>query len=81
MFGGTGTLIDNEALFLLKENIVYFVFAIIISTPLLKSLYYKHFQGKKVVSVLVVVVLMVLFLVSVTYLVKGAYNPFIYFNF
>ena len=52
-----------------------------ISTPLLKSLYYKHFQGKKVVSVLVVVVLMVLFLVSVTYLVKGAYNPFIYFNF
>ena len=81
MFGSTGIGLDDTALYLLRENIVYFVFAILISTPIIRIVYYKYFRNNKVISVFVAIVLLVLFLISIVYIVKGTYNPFIYFNF
>lgn len=81
MFGSTGIAIDNYAIFLLRENAICFVFAILISTPIFRIAYNKWIKDNKVLSVGVAALLLALFTVSVTYIVKGTYNPFIYFNF
>ena len=80
MFGSTGIAVDNTALFYLKENAVCFVIAIISSTPVLRVVYNKYLSNKGG-RIFVMVFLIMMFLLSVVYIVKGTYNPFIYFNF
>lgn len=81
MFGSTGLAVDNTAIYLLRENIIFFVFAILISTPIIKIVYNKWIKNNIILSACAYAVLLMLLLVSVTYIVKGTYNPFIYFNF
>ncbi len=80
MLGSSDQVIDNSALFYLKENIVCFIISTLCSTPVIKHLY-KKCLNTKLGEVLVYIVLILIFLLCVTYIVKGAYNPFIYFNF
>ncbi|BBF45460.1 probable poly(beta-D-mannuronate) O-acetylase [Lachnospiraceae bacterium KM106-2] len=67
-----------------KENFVFFVAGIIFCMPLGRR-YNKMIVEKKVttniIDILYPVAMMLLFLICVSYLVKGSYNPFIYFNF
>ena len=81
MFGSTGVFVDSTAIYLTSENIVYFVFAIFISTPVIKMIYRKYIVNSKFAKSIVAIILLILFAVSITYIVKGTYNPFIYFNF
>ena len=80
MFGASGTVVDNSALFFLKENVVCFIIAIIASTPVLKWMYHKYLNNR-IGRIVTTIVLVGVFLLSVVYIVKGTYNPFIYFNF
>lgn len=81
MFGSNGTIIDNSAIFYVKENIVYFIFGIICSLPILTSVYKKYLHNKKITPIVMSVSLVIIILLSVIYIIKGTYNPFIYFNF
>lgn len=67
-----------------RDKIVIFVFAIIFSAPVAQKVN-ALCEGNKVLgrvkSVLYPVVIFALFLTSAAYIVKGSYNPFIYFNF
>ncbi len=76
----SGTIIDNSALFYFKENLICFVFAAVCSTPVIKHLYNKYLSNI-IGEIIVSVFLALIFLLSVIYIVKGTYNPFIYFNF
>ena len=68
--------VDNKFFEFLIENIVILTSAIILSCPIYVAI------NKKVKSNLLEnIVLAVLFIISVSYIVKGVYNPFIYFNF
>lgn len=81
MFGLNGNVVvDDIALLNLMENKFIFLFAILFSAPFVKWFSVK-FAKSKVVSVLYPVVLILIFLVSISFIVKGTYNPFIYFNF
>ncbi|MBR3819594.1 MAG: MBOAT family protein [Clostridia bacterium] len=80
MLGLSGTIVDNSALFYLKENIICFILATVCSTPVIKHLNEKYLANK-IGEIVVSVILALVFLVSVIYIVKGTYNPFIYFNF
>lgn len=81
MFGvGGAGFFDDTAYFLLAENRFALVFAAIFSLPVTKWLHSK-FDGKKIAAVVYPVAILSLLVISVTYLVKGGYNPFIYFNF
>jgi alginate O-acetyltransferase complex protein AlgI len=80
MFGFSGPLINDAALYYLKENIVCFVLATVCSTPVVKKLGEKLITNK-IGEALVILVIGSIFLLSVIYIVKGTYNPFIYFNF
>lgn len=85
MFGlGNNAFFDNLALQYLNENICFFVIGIIYSIGAFKYLRTKFAQSSKLNSLTEwtgTLVYIGLFLISISYLVMGAYNPFIYFNF
>lgn len=63
------------------QNLVLLVVGGIASTPLLKRIQEKAVKGNIITGTLYVVVMILLFLISVSSLVSNSYNPFIYFNF
>ncbi len=80
MLGLSKNIIDDSALFYLKENFICFISAAILSTPVIKYLNKKYLTNK-IGEIIVSVILLIVFLLSVVYIVKGTYSPFIYFNF
>jgi alginate O-acetyltransferase complex protein AlgI len=77
---------SDMAVMLLKENWLFFLIAIVCSTPVVKifgRLMKEEVMGiwGDIYSMLMPAVYTVLFVICVTYLAKGNYNPFIYFNF
>lgn len=85
MFGaGDVPLYTQEVIFYLHEYGVFLAGAIIYSTSVFRYIKNRILLQNKyinVFSVLATISYMGLFLVSVSYLVLGSYNPFIYFNF
>lgn len=85
MFGLNGNVfIDDTFLFYVKQNIVVLILGIIFSMPVapkVNQLLEDYPRAKKVFSIGYPVALFIIFLVSVSFMVKGVYNPFIYFNF
>ena len=78
---GNGTLINDSTIYYAMNYFVYFLIAILVSTPIFKNLSLKVKGTNPVAYVVSSVGLLALLVVSVSYIVKGAYNPFIYFNF
>lgn len=81
MFGlGSGPVWDSTAAFYLLENLTTLILAVIVSIPIAKKLgeqpkLEKFFEIGRPIFVLIVLLL------SISFIVKGSYNPFIYFNF
>lgn len=68
------------------NNIFYFAVAVIASVPLIPWLQNKIHNNKKFVihkmyNILSFTFIIIVFIVSISFIVKGSYNPFIYFNF
>lgn len=74
-------IIDPEVIVCTKEYIVFLIFGILFARPLAKKISRTKLAKTKVAEALYVIGLIGLFIASISYLVKGAYNPFIYFNF
>ena len=71
---------------IIQEFWIFIVAGIIFSTPIAKRINYflvykKWYHLEKLFSIMYPLVIMLLFYVSVTYIIKGTYNPFIYFHF
>ena len=86
MFGKTDYSLTNSlASLYFKENLYIMIIGILACMPFSKKAktVYKRLTPlyKQLVKLLSMVLLGILFLISVSYLVKGTYNPFIYFNF
>ena len=74
----------DAALFSFREYGVYFLMAVICSFPViprLKKLFKAGSKSMGFINAAAAIGLMALFVLSMSYLVKGSYNPFIYFNF
>ena len=86
---GAAGIIDPRTLELLNEYSIFLAFGVLLSMPvskLLRSWYErKTGDGSPILSGITTVVypavLLALFFFAMAYLVKGSYNPFIYFNF
>ena len=72
---------SDLAVFCLREYGVYFFFGALFSLPVVPALAKKIRNRKSPVYWVLIPVLLALFAVSVSFIVKGSYNPFIYFNF
>lgn len=87
MFGANGWGISNPGIFYLSQYKVFWLAAIIGSLPVIPWLKARMKSGKfsrKATCTLDMIsgcILIGLLLVSVSYIVIGSYNPFIYFNF
>ena len=87
LFGLSGNSFWNTMTgFLLRDYAVFFALGFLFSTPIARrcnALLAKKQMGLvgKCMSVLYPVAMMSLFLICMSYLVRGGYNPFIYFNF
>lgn len=84
MFGGSGQIFSEYTFMFIKEYFVFFSLGIIFSTPIAKRMNKSIVERAKYSDIFHIcypVVSMILFVIAVTYLVTGSYNPFIYFNF
>ncbi|OPJ56111.1 MBOAT family O-acyltransferase [Clostridium oryzae] len=87
MFGlGSNSLNGEYTFMFLKEYGVFFILAVVFSTPIAKRcnrlLVDKKLGGAEyILNFSYPLILIMMFIICVTYLVKGSYNPFIYFNF
>jgi len=87
MFGiNANQLYCSTTWMFLKENMIFILIGIILCTTIAKRcnklLEEKKFRGiNSIIQMAYVPALLILFTISITYLVKGTYNPFIYFNF
>lgn len=85
MFGLNWNGFWNDYTFMfIKEYAVFFVLGIILSTPIAKRMNKYIVEGapfRAVFELVYPIGVMLLFFICVVYLVKGTYNPFIYFNF
>lgn len=78
---------SNYTYMFLKEYGVYFICAVIFSMPISRKINMIMFEKSdkipyyRIVQCAYPAVLITLFMICSSYIVKGAYNPFIYFNF
>ncbi|MDO4754490.1 MAG: MBOAT family protein, partial [Bacillota bacterium] len=79
MFSATKPVIPGAAWFYLKEYLVFYVSAICLSVPILPWIEKKNPSGIYYFARNLVIA--AVSFISVVYLIKGVYNPFIYFNF
>lgn len=85
LVGAYGNVWCNDVtLRLLREYGIYMAAGLIFSTPIVPALgqrLEKNSTGKLISSYVVPILYLLLFLWAVSFLILGAHNPFIYFNF
>ena len=74
MFSFTGGI---DWIYYLRNYIITFIVACILSTPLIEKIYNKVSK----IKIVDYIILASIFLMSVAYLVDATYNPFLYFRF
>jgi len=79
-------ILSDKAFMLVRENLVFYILGIIFAMPVARDfnerLYNNQQSGViKAWSALYPVIMTLVFIISVSYLASGTYNPFIYFNF
>lgn len=81
MFGiGAKGIIDKAVFAYIAQNWVYYVFALIGCAPIMPWID-KKLANNKAWQAVYAVGMVVVFVVSVSFISNNAYNPFIYFNF
>ncbi len=73
-------LITKESLYYLKSYIIIIIVGIIGSMPIMKKVS-EIKNMKKLINIIEPIFLLILFLVSTSYIVDGSFNPFLYFRF
>jgi len=84
MFGSGCPFMNDGFLEYFRQSAVYLAAAAAGSTPLVSRLLAKRDEekgGSSLISAASAVYLLAVFMVSVSFIVKDTYNPFIYFNF
>ena len=86
MFGNSDVaFFDKFFIGFLRENAVYFFFGLLFCAPVAKKIraaaQARTKESNPLVCTLYALLLIGGLLVTMAYLIKGAYNPFIYFNF
>ena len=73
-------IISTESIYLISTHFVLFIIAIIGCTPIFKKIKEK-LKNNKIFMVIEIIICLVLFFISLSFLVGSTYNPFLYFRF
>ena len=71
-----GKIIDNEFIFYLKNYFVYILFGIIFSMPILRKI-----KMSETIKVIGTILYIILFIITLAFIISDSYNPFLYFRF
>lgn len=77
---GNIPIISQESLYYFKSYFVVIIIGIIGATPILKNIANTN-KAQKIMNILEPVFLLLILLVSTSYIVDGSFNPFLYFRF
>lgn len=79
---GTIGVIDNTAIWYLKSYLIYFIIAIFACTPLLPNLF-KMIARKRIdlMHMVMIALLILLFFLTISFMVNDTYTSFLYFDF
>ena len=83
MFGFSGQAwIDKNFIFYIFNYGLLLLIGILLSTPVIENMK-KHIKKKHngIASAMTILVYLILFLITISYLVSDTYNPFLYFRF
>ncbi len=81
LFGIGGiSAISSESLYYFKSYLIVLVIGIIGATPIMKNFFQKE-KLSKFVNCLEPIFLVLILLISTSYIVDGSFNPFLYFRF
>lgn len=82
MFNITNTgLVEGQAIYYIKEFAVFYIAAIISAFGIIEKIKCRLDANSNIYIIGRDILLVILFLLSFMYIIKGSYNPFIYFNF
>lgn len=82
MFGfGSLPLYDSDTLFYLSNYKFFLIIGIVCCFPIARAFKKKVNTDKPIWTVISGIAVILIFAVSLTFTIKGTYNPFIYFNF
>lgn len=85
LFNTNDALIDNSFLFIVKNNLLIILAGMLVSTPVCgwvkNKLSFNNKIAINVCNIIYVVLYLIGFMLSVSYLVSSSYNPFLYFRF
>ena len=74
-------LVGDLANLYISENVLLMIIAILACCPIKEWVAKKKWTKQPIIRPICLVGLSLIFTIAVAYLVKGSYNPFIYFNF
>ncbi len=74
-------LFDEKAIFYLDNYKFYLAAGLLASFPIMPKIKEKIKISKTVYETVASLALLITFIISLTFTIKGSYNPFIYFNF
>ena len=80
----SNSFINTGTIYYLKSYLLILVIAFIGSTPLIKNTINKlkeHPKINKIINILEPIYLLILLIISTSYLIDSSYNPFLYFRF
>ena len=77
---GNISLTTPESIYYFKSYFIPIVIGIIGATPILKNIANTE-KYKKIINILEPITLLVLFIISTSYIIDGSFNPFLYFRF
>ena len=80
------SFINNTSIELLLSNTFILIIACLLSTPIYKVLSNKierlnNKYIKFIINILIIICMIILFIITLSYLVSNSYNPFLYFRF
>ena len=78
---GAVPLVDGKFIFYLLDYKVYFLAALVCSAPLAEFQWVDRLRGGRGWGTVYALWLALIFLLSISFMIKSDYNPFIYFNF
>ena len=80
MFNFNNEIISTESIYLISTHFVLFIIAIIGCTPIFKKIKEK-LKNNKLFMIIEIIICLILFFISLSFLVGSTYNPFLYFRF
>ena len=73
--------ISKESLYYFKSYLAVFIIAIIGATPIFKNIIQNRKNIDKFINILEPIYLLLIFVISTSYIIDGSFNPFLYFRF